>query len=90
MNKHNLAPGANVRLTRRTALISYPFSPAETVEFFRKYYGPTLRAFESLPATGQAALRRDLIELQTTHNIARMTNATKVAAEYLEVIATKQ
>ena len=79
----------NVRLTRRTEVMRYPFPPAETVEFFRKYYGPTVRAFESLPAEGQAALQRDLVELQTRHNTATVPGSTVVAAEYLEVIATK-
>ena len=79
----------DLRLTRCIAAMRYPFPPAETVEFFRKYYGPTLRAFESLPATGQAALRKDLVELQTTHNIAKTPGTTEVAAEYLEVVATK-
>jgi SAM-dependent methyltransferase len=79
----------NVRLTRRIDVMRYPFPPAETVEFFRKYYGPTNRAFESLPATAQSALRRDLVELQTVHNSATVPGTTEVAAEYLEVIATR-
>jgi SAM-dependent methyltransferase len=80
---------ADLRLTRRIALMSYPFPPAETVEFFRQYYGPTQRAFASLDASAQAALRRDLVELQTTHNIARTPGTTEVAAEYLEVVAVR-
>lgn len=80
---------ADVRLTRRAAKMCYPFSPAETVEFFRKYYGPTLRAFESLPAASQAALRHDLVELQTWYNTATVPGTTEVNAEYLEVVATK-
>jgi ubiquinone/menaquinone biosynthesis C-methylase UbiE len=79
----------DVRLARRIAVMRYPFPPAETVEFFRKHYGPTLRAFESLSAVGQAALRRDLVELQTRHNVAKVPGETEVAAEYLEVVATK-
>lgn len=79
----------NVRLTRRAATMCYPFPPAEAVEFFRKYYGPTLRAFESLAPAGQAALRRDLVELQTRHNTATIPDTTEVTAEYLEVVATK-
>src|SRR5262249_56396312 len=46
-------------------------------------------AFASLAAAAQAALRRDLVELQTTYNIARTPGTTEVAAEYLEVIATR-
>jgi hypothetical protein len=79
----------DVRLKRHMAMMRYPFPPAETVEFFRKYYGPTLRAFESLPPAGQEALWRDLVELQTRHNISKIPDTTEVAAEYLEVIATK-
>ena len=79
----------NVRLTRRIALMRYPFPPAETVEFFRQYYGPTLKAFAVLDADAQAALRHDLVELQAGHNIARTPGTTEVAAEYLEIVATR-
>ncbi|HVV01796.1 MAG TPA: SAM-dependent methyltransferase, partial [Verrucomicrobiae bacterium] len=79
----------DVRLTRLMAVMKFPFPPADTVEFFRKFYGPTFRAFESLPESGQAALRKDLVELQTRHNVAKTPGTTEVAAEYLEVVATK-
>jgi 2-polyprenyl-3-methyl-5-hydroxy-6-metoxy-1,4-benzoquinol methylase len=79
----------DVRLNRRIALMSYPFPPAETVEFFRQYYGPTQKAFASLDRPAQAALRRDLVELQTTHNISTTPGTTQVAAEYLEVVAIR-
>ena len=79
----------NVRLTRRIAMMRYPFPPAETVEFFRQYYGPTLKAFAALEADAQAALQRDLVELQTANNIAKTSGTTEVAAEYLEVVATR-
>lgn len=80
---------ANLRLTRRIAMMRFPFPPAETVEFFRKYYGPTLRSFESLSQAGQTALRQDLFELQANNNTAKIPGTTEVAAEYLEVVATK-
>ncbi len=80
---------AVLRLARRIALMRYPFPPAETVEFFRRYYGPTHRAFASLDAPAQAALRRDLVELQTANNIAKTSGTTEVAAEYLEVVAVR-
>lgn len=76
-----------VRLNRRIALMRFPFPPAETVEFFRQYYGPTQRAFASLDASVQDALRRDLVELQTANNVATSPETTEVAAEYLEVVA---
>ncbi len=79
----------DVQLTRRIALMRFPFPPAETVEHFRQYYGPTLKAFASLDAAAQAGLRRELVELQTVNNIAKTSGTTEVAAEYLEVIATR-
>jgi SAM-dependent methyltransferase len=78
-----------VRCTRRIARMRYPFPPAETVEFFRQYYGPTQRAFAALEAPGQAALRQDLVELHAKHNIAATADFTEVAAEYLEIIAVR-
>lgn len=80
----------NLRMTRQVEVMRYPFPPAETVDFFRKYYGPTLRAFESLSADGQISLREDLVELQTQHNSAKEAGTTAVEAEYLEVVATKR
>lgn len=79
----------DLRLSRHVAHMRYPFSPAGTVEFFRKYYGPTLRAFEALTPEAQEALHRDLVELQTKHNISQVPGTTEVAAEYLQVVATK-
>lgn len=80
---------SDVRLTRRIALMRHPFPPAETVEFFRQYYGPTQKAFAALAPAGQAALRRDLVELQTEHNCATAPGTTEVAAEYLEIVAVR-
>lgn len=66
----------------------YPFGVPQVVEFFRQYYGPINRAFASLDADGQAALRRDLEQLWSEHNRAPY-GATRVTAEYLEVIAVR-
>ncbi|MGH9906530.1 MAG: class I SAM-dependent methyltransferase [Pyrinomonadaceae bacterium] len=79
---------AELQLTRRTCTFKYPFTPAEVVEFFRTYYGPTQRAFEALDADGQTALRSDLERLWSEHNQAT-DNTTNVEGEYLEVVATK-
>jgi ubiquinone/menaquinone biosynthesis C-methylase UbiE len=81
--------GQDLRLIRRTARMWFPFNPTGTVDFFRRYYGPTLRAFASLEAAGQAALSRDLVELQTRHNVATRPNETETPAEYLEIQARR-
>ena len=87
--RDRLAAFTDVRLQRRIAAMCYPFPPAETVDFFRRYYGPTGKAFDALGADAQMALRRDLVELQTAHNSANIPGMTEARAEYLEVIATR-
>ena len=79
---------SDLKMTRQLCDFKYPFGPAEVVEFFRLYYGPTQRAFEALDADGQAALRKDLEQLWSEHNKAT-DGSTDVQGEYLEVVATK-
>ncbi len=75
---------SDLSLVRRHYTFNYPFPPAEVVEFFRLYYGPTNQAFASLDADGCASLRRELETMWTTHNRAGR-DCTTVFAEYLEV-----
>jgi SAM-dependent methyltransferase len=79
---------ADLSLTKRMYPFRYPFSPAEVVEFFRRYYGPANRAFAALDEAGQDTLRRDLELLWTAHNRAS-DGSTVVDAEYLEVVAIR-
>lgn len=75
-------------MTTRQYPMRYPFSPAEVVEFFRVYYGPTNRAFASLDPAGQRALRYDLEQLWIRNNLG-YEGLTHVEAEYLEVVAIR-
>ncbi|MGQ0541165.1 MAG: class I SAM-dependent methyltransferase [Blastocatellia bacterium] len=87
--RERLADGiADLQMVRRKIDFTYPFGSAEVVEHFRKYFGPTHKAFESLDAAGQDALRKDLIELWTEHNQAT-DGTTRVESEYLEVKAIR-
>ena len=87
--RERLAGGiSDLKLARRMCEFKYEFSPAEVVEFFRMYYGPTQRAFGALDENGQAALRGDLEKLWAEHNQAS-DNATHVDGEFLEVVATR-
>ncbi len=79
---------ADLQLTRRKIDFTYQFGPTEVVEHFRKYFGPTQKAFESLDQAGQDALRKDLVELWTANNLAS-DGTTKVESEYLEVKAIR-
>ena len=88
--KQRLSDGvADLQMTPRMCVFNFPFPPAEVVEFFRTYYGPTEKAFGALDENGQAALRSDLEQLWSRHNKATDTT-TVVEGEYLEVIATRR
>lgn len=87
--RERLSAFANITFERRIAVMRYPFPPAGSVDFFRRYYGPTLKAFDSLDAEAQAALWRDLVELQTRHNTAHELGTTETRAEYLEIVARR-
>jgi SAM-dependent methyltransferase len=77
--------GEQLRLTRRIARLRFPFAPSGTVDFFRRYYGPTQQSFEALKPEAQGLLRNDLVELQTRHNVSTRPNETDTPSEYLEV-----
>jgi ubiquinone/menaquinone biosynthesis C-methylase UbiE len=80
---------AELHLTRRPISFHYQFSPAEVVEYFRQFFGPTQFAFAGLDSDKQAALRKDLEELWSKHN-QKDDGTTVVESEYLEVIAVRQ
>ncbi len=87
--RHRLGQGVSSLVARRRNYIfSYPFSPPEVVEFFRKYYGPTNRAFAALPNEAARELRRELEALWSAHNRGG-DEVTVVSSEYLEVIAVR-
>lgn len=86
--RRHLGGAAELAFQPVAVVFEYDFSPADTVEFYRRYFGPTQRAFAALDATGQAALRADLEALWQRHNQAG-TGRTQVAAEYLEVRARR-
>ncbi len=79
---------ADLKTTRREITFNFPFSPVEVVEHFRKYYGPTQKAFGTLGDNAQSALRKDLEELWT-ENSRGADGKTEVKSEYLEVVAVR-
>jgi ubiquinone/menaquinone biosynthesis C-methylase UbiE len=60
-------------------------SAAHFVDIFRRFYGPTHKAFGALDASGQTALTQDLTTLLEQHNRAGKA-ALAVPSEYLEVV----
>jgi len=82
---------AGLELNRRLMTFIFPFSPAEVVEHYRKYFGPTQKAFLALEGDQdkQTALRRDLEKLWTGNNLAS-DGTTRIESEYLEVVARRE
>jgi ubiquinone/menaquinone biosynthesis C-methylase UbiE len=79
---------ASLEVTQRSYMFRYP-SAGHFVEYFRSYYGPTLKAFESLDADGQEALAEDLEELIEHWNTSG--DATMIVpSDYLEVVAVRR
>lgn len=79
---------ADLQLTRRSITFNFPFSASEVVECFRRYYGPTNKAFGALDEKGQAALRQELGQHWAAHNQSR-NGVTRVESEYLEVVGIR-
>lgn len=68
---------------------TFPFGVPETIEYWRKFYGPTRKAFAALDIEGQIALRRDLEKLWAENNLSS-NSITHVSSEYLEVRAIRK
>jgi SAM-dependent methyltransferase len=79
---------SRLEMKPRMLKFAFPFSPAEVVEHFRSYYGPTQKAFGTLDENKQAALRKDLEQLWSANSRAT-DGTTEVDSEYLEVTATR-
>ena len=59
------------------------------LDVFRTYYGPVLKAFETLDEAGGKALARDIIDLIGRSNTSG-DETMVVPSEYLEVVITKR
>lgn len=75
----------SVRSLERTCTFRFT-TPAEFVTFFRRWYGPTLKAFESLDDAGRAALAADLTELARRFDRHNDGRGVAIPATYLESV----
>lgn len=82
------AGSVSLSFTSRMMTFEYPFGPAEVVNYFRLWYGPTLRAFAVLEEPDRERLQRELVALWSDHNRAN-DGTTRVQSEYLEVVARR-
>jgi SAM-dependent methyltransferase len=71
---------------RETFTFNYPGAPAAFVGEFRKYYGPTMNAFEAAEKNGRAAdLQKELEDLFNRENKSSGKDATSIPATFLRV-----
>jgi hypothetical protein len=75
-------------LTRRSYAFRNP-SAEHFVEYFRSYYSPTLKAFESLDPDVQEVLAEDLEGLLKRWNTSGDATII-VPSDYLEVVAVRR
>jgi SAM-dependent methyltransferase len=75
---------SRIDLKKQRFWFEFPFSPKETVEFYRQYFGPTQVAFSRLDEAGQLSFRSQMEALWAEHNTAT-DGSTRVEAEYLDV-----
>jgi len=77
-------PAEKISFARDTFTFDFPGTPSAFVNEFRKYYGPTMNAFEAAEKQGRAAeLQKELEELFNSQN--KSQNATSIPATFLRV-----
>lgn len=79
---------SDLRLTRVPFQFHHDEGPAEVVDFYCEQFGPLKQALARLDAGGQAAMRKDMVELWTRHNQVD-DGTTQVTGEILEVVAIR-
>jgi ubiquinone/menaquinone biosynthesis C-methylase UbiE len=81
-------PADKISFVRDTFTFDYPGTPAALVDEFRKYYGPTMNAFEAAAKDGRAEdLRGELEHLFSSQN--RGGRVTSIPATFLRVTVAR-
>ncbi len=79
-------PEANISMVKDTySFISPDKSPAQVIDTFRRFYGPTMNAFEAAQKSGTVdKLHSQLLELAKAQNRSR-DGSTSIPATFLRV-----
>jgi hypothetical protein len=79
-------PKDRISFVRDTYTFNYAGPPSEFVDAFRKYYGPTMNAFEAAEKSGRAGdLQKELDALFCSQNRSPSADATSIHATFLRV-----
>ena len=79
-------PKERISFVKDTFIFDAPYSPSAFLDTFRKYYGPTMNAFEAAEKNGKAeALQSELEELFNRQNQSTTKDTTSIPATFLRV-----
>ena len=83
-------PKEKISFVRDTYTFNYPGPPSEFVEAFRKFYGPTMNAFEAAEKNGRAGdLQKELEALFSSQNKSSTKATTSIPATFLRVTVAR-
>jgi hypothetical protein len=83
-------PKENISFVRDTYTFDFPGAPSELVDAFRKFYGPTMNAFEAAEKNGRAGeLQKELEALFSSQNKSPSKDTTSIPATYLRVAVSR-
>jgi len=83
-------PKENISFVRDTFTFKMPKPPSEFLDTFRRYYGPTMNAFEAAEKSGRASdLSKELDALFTAQNKSAKADATAIPATFLRVTVVR-
>jgi ubiquinone/menaquinone biosynthesis C-methylase UbiE len=79
-------PADKLSFVRDTFIFNYSGTPSAFVDEFRKYYGPTMNAFEAAEKSGRASdLQKELEALFNAQNKSSDKTRTSIPATFLRV-----
>jgi SAM-dependent methyltransferase len=79
-------PADKISFERDTFTFNYPGTPSAFVDEFRKFYGPTMNAFEAAEKNGRAVdLQQELEDLFNSQNKSANKTHTSIPATFLRV-----
>ncbi len=82
-------PADKISFVREEFTFNYPGTPSAFVDEFRKFYGPTMNAFEAAEKNGRAAdLQKELENLFNNQNKGVDKSHTSIPATFLRVTIT--
>jgi SAM-dependent methyltransferase len=79
-------PSKSITFARETYTFEFPGAPSKFLDEFKRFYGPTMNAFEAAERGGRANdLQRELEGLFNSQNMSAGKDTTTIPATYLSV-----